>query len=103
MTRRTFVALCLLLFAPIAGPARQSPAYGLFSSVAQGFSPVFAQTLDRTKQPPVGKLPELRVPIWTKSTLSNGAELIVSEKHDLPLVSFTITFLGGSDQFVLLY
>jgi predicted Zn-dependent peptidase len=25
--------------------------------------------------------------------------LIVSEKHDLPLVSFTITFLGGSNQF----
>ena len=38
------------------------------------------------KQPPIGKVPELRVPTWTKSKLSNGAELIVSEKHDLPLV-----------------
>ncbi len=56
-------------------------------------------TLDRTKQPPIGKTPELRVPAWTRSTLSNGAELIVSEKHDLPLVSFSITFLGGADQF----
>ena len=44
-------------------------------------------------------MPELRVPTWTKSKLANGAELIVSEKHDLPLVSFSITFLGGSDQF----
>ena len=57
------------------------------------------QALDRTKVPPPGKTPELRVPAWTKSTLANGAELIVSEKHDLPLVSFTITFLGGANQF----
>ena len=81
MTRRFFIAL---LFA---------------TAVAQSFSPVLAQTLDRSKQPPIGKVPELRVPTWTKAKLSNGAELIVSEKHDLPLVSFSITFLGGTDQF----
>ena len=61
--------------------------------------PVQAQTLDRSKQPPIGRPPELRVPSWTKAKLSSGAELIVSEKHDLPLVSFSITILGGSDQF----
>ena len=55
--------------------------------------------LDRTKQPPVGKPPALRVPTWTTAKLSNGAQLIVSERHDLPLVSFTISFLGGSNQF----
>ncbi len=80
MTRRNFLsALCSLLFA-------------VTSLGAQG-------TLDRAKQPSIGKIPELRVPTWTKSKLSNGAELIVSEKHDLPLVSFSITFLGGTDQF----
>jgi zinc protease len=79
MTRRIFLALCSLLFA---------------------LTPIGAQgTLDRAKQPPIGKIPELRVPTWTKAKLSNGAELIVSEKHDLPLVSFSITFLGGTDQF----
>jgi predicted Zn-dependent peptidase len=57
------------------------------------------QTLDRTKVPPAGKPPVLRVPTWTTSKLANGAELVVSEKHDLPLVSFTITFVGGSNQF----
>lgn len=57
------------------------------------------QEFDRSKPPVPGKTPELRVPTWTKSTLANGAELIVSEKHDLPLVSFTITFLGGASQF----
>jgi predicted Zn-dependent peptidase len=39
------------------------------------------------------------VPSWTKATLANGADLIVSQKTDLPLVSFTITFLGGANQF----
>jgi zinc protease len=57
------------------------------------------QALDRSKIPPPGKAPELRVPTWTKTTLSNGAELIVSEKHDLPLVSFSILFSGGMDQY----
>ena len=57
------------------------------------------QTLDRSKQPPPGKPPELRVPTWTASKGANGAELIVSEKRDLPLVAFSITFLGGADQF----
>src|SRR5688572_4883407 len=57
------------------------------------------QTFDRNKVPPPGKQPALRVPAWTKAKLANGADLIVSEKHDLPLVSFTITFLGGANQF----
>ncbi len=57
------------------------------------------QALDRKKVPPPGSIPALRVPVWTKTTLANGAELLVSEKHDLPLISFSITFLGGADQF----
>jgi predicted Zn-dependent peptidase len=57
------------------------------------------QALDRTKIPVPGKAPDLRVPAWTKTTLASGAEMIVSEKHDLPLVSFSITFLGGANQF----
>ena len=57
------------------------------------------QPLDRTRIPPAGKTPELRVPSWTKTELANGATLIVSERHGLPLVSFSITFLGGGNQF----
>jgi zinc protease len=56
------------------------------------------QNLDRSKIPTPAKPPALRVPTWTKSTLANGAEFIVSEKHDLPLVAFTITFQGGNYQ-----
>jgi zinc protease len=63
-------------------------------------TPVVAQqAVDRSKVPPPGPTPELRVPAWTKSTLSNGVEFAVSEKHDLPLVAFSLTFLGGSGQF----
>ena len=57
------------------------------------------QTLDRTKQPTPGSTPVLRVPAWTKTQLANGATLIVSERHNLPLVSFAITFVGGANQF----
>src|SRR6185369_9549787 len=57
------------------------------------------QTLDRTKVPPPGATPVLHVPAWTKTQLANGATLIVSERHNLPLVSFSITFVGGSNQF----
>ena len=57
------------------------------------------QTLDRTKQPAPGPTPVLRVPAWTKTQLANGATLIVSERHNLPLVNFSITFVGGANQF----
>lgn len=57
------------------------------------------QPLDRTKVPPPGPTPSLTVPTWTKTQLSNGATLIVSERHTLPLVAFNITFVGGSNQF----
>ena len=71
----------------------------LLSIVALSLTLAGQQTLDRSKIPPPGKLPVLRVPTWTKTTIDNGADLIVSEKHDLPLVSFTITIVGGADQF----
>jgi zinc protease len=57
-----------------------------------------AQQLDRTKPPTPGPVPELVVPKWTTSTLSNGARFIVAERRGLPLVSFSITFAGGSNQ-----
>jgi zinc protease len=56
------------------------------------------QTLDRSKVPPAGAPPVLHVPAWTKSTLADGAALVVSEKHDLPLVDVSISFAGGADQ-----
>ena len=71
----------------------------LAAMVLLSIAPSAQQGLDRKKVPPPAKTPELRVPAWTRSTLANGADLIVAEKHDLPLISFSITFLGGADQF----
>jgi len=79
-------------------------------AIALAASPALAQqqaakakpiksSFDRTATPTVGAVPSLRVPTWTKQTLANGAQLIVSERHNLPLVSFTITFQGGANQF----
>lgn len=56
-------------------------------------------SFDRRVAPTAGKTPELRVPAWTKMPLSNGAQLVVSEKHGLPLVSFQINFVGGANQY----
>jgi zinc protease len=62
--------------------------------------PVAAQLgLDRNKVPAPGKPPVLTVPTWTTATLANGAELIVCERHGLPLVSFQIAFQGGANQY----
>lgn len=81
---------------------QQRKALALAAALVITFANIAAvaqQTLDRTKVPTPGETPVLRVPTWTKTQLANGATLIVSERHNLPLVSFTITFVGGSNQF----
>jgi zinc protease len=80
-TRLTAASIAAVLILALAGSA----------AIAQ-------QSFDRSKIPPPGKAPDLHVPAWTKYSLANGAELIVSEKNDLPLVSFRITFQGGTSQ-----
>ena len=81
---------------------RHNPILALFAVAVISLASVGSlaqQTLDRTKIPPPGPSPVLRVPTWTKLELSNGATLIVSEQHSLPLISFAITFVGGANQF----
>ena len=77
----TFAASLCLIASPLVAQARTTPK------------------LDRTVAPTPGPTPQVHVPAWTNRTLSNGAQLVVSEKHDLPLVSVTINFVGGSNQF----
>lgn len=85
---RVSAAICAatMAVAPIHAQARQQ---------ADGAR----QVLDRTKAPVPAKSPELVVPSWTKSKLANGAELVVSRKTGLPLVSVVVNFVGGSYQF----
>jgi zinc protease len=63
-------------------------------------SPLGAQPkLDRNRVPTPGKAPLLRVPAWTTTKLANGATLVVTPKRDLPLVNFTLSFVGGAANF----
>src|ERR1044071_5779063 len=81
---------------------QQNKALALAASIVISVANLGAlaqQPLDRTKVPPPGPTPVLHVPTWTKTQLANGATLIVSERHGLPLISFAITFVGGSNQF----
>ena len=77
-------------------PIATSLTLGVAASLTLAASPVEGQKLDRTKQPVPAAAPEIRVPSWNRTRLSNGAELIVSQKRDLPLVAFNINFIGGS-------
>lgn len=56
-------------------------------------------SLDRTKIPPASAPPTLHIPTWSEAMLANGARLVVSERHSLPLISLTVKFEGGADQF----
>ena len=90
MTARMGFSLARRALAPLAlGAALAAPATG---ALAQ-------RPLDRTKPPAVAPSPTLHVPAWTKTKLANGAELIVVEKHDLPLVALNIDFVGGATSY----
>lgn len=54
---------------------------------------------DRTVIPKPGAAPALRIPTWTRTRLANGAELVVSVKNQLPLVSFNVGFIGGTTSY----
>jgi zinc protease len=51
--------------------------------------------LDRTKEPPVGNEPEVKVPEIWNVTLSNGIKVLGIENKELPLVEISFTMNGG--------
>src|SRR2546422_161143 len=59
------------------------------------------QALDRNKAPAPGPVTPVHVPTWTRTKLANGADLIVTQKRDLPLVAFSLNFVGGSYNYEL--
>jgi zinc protease len=82
--RICFSALSLLVAAPLVAQQPKQPPKSAF---------------DRRVIPTTAKDAELKVPAWTKTTLANGATLIVSERHTLPLVSVRLNFVGGANQY----
>jgi zinc protease len=69
------------------------------TAAAQRASTSSKTSFDRSAIPTAGADPVAKIPQWTKTTLSNGAQLIVVERHNLPLVNFTMSFVGGANQF----
>ena len=50
---------------------------------------------DRSKLPEVGDLPKLELPALNTFTLSNGLEVALAERHDVPTVQMSLTFDSG--------
>jgi zinc protease len=49
-----------------------------------------ASTVDRSKPPATGAPPSLKLPPASRAKLSNGLELVVVERHNAPVVDFTL-------------
>jgi len=54
-----------------------------------------ANGADRSKMPTPGAPPELKLPKLQRSTLSNGLKVILAERHEVPLVNFTLAIDAG--------
>jgi len=50
---------------------------------------------DRSKAPDTGTPPELKLPKLQRATLSNGLKIILAERHEVPLVNFTLAADAG--------
>jgi predicted Zn-dependent peptidase len=94
MTRRLTllrgIAVAVAFATPAAAQHAKSPAKQQATAKT---------ALDRRVVPTPGKVPDLTVPFWNKVSLADGAQLVVSEKHGLPLVAFQISFIGGANQY----
>jgi predicted Zn-dependent peptidase len=92
-TRRALAAAALALASSVATmPLDAQP-------VTKRVGPPPRAALDRTVLPTPGAAPALRVPTWTRTTLPNGAELVVVPKRDLPLVAVSVNLVGGARNF----
>jgi zinc protease len=56
---------------------------------------------DRSKAPEIGAPPELKLPKLERAKLSNGLNVVLAERHEVPLVSFWMTSDAGyaADEF----
>jgi zinc protease len=50
---------------------------------------------DRSHRPEAGTPPEAALPAFTRATLPSGLELIVAERHDIPVVTFDLSVDAG--------
>jgi zinc protease len=51
---------------------------------------------DRSKLPEVGATPNVKLPAFERMTLSNGLKVVLAERHELPIVNFTMLVDAGT-------
>jgi zinc protease len=51
---------------------------------------------DRSKLPEVGATPNVKLPAFERMTLSNGLKVVLAERHELPLINFTMLVDAGT-------
>ena len=76
----------------------RAAALGLLLAASAAAQQPLKSSFDRTVIPKPAPDPTAKIPTWTKTTLSNGAQLYVVERHALPIVQLSINFVGGSNQ-----
>jgi zinc protease len=59
------------------------------------------ESVDRSKMPQTGAPPELKLPKLERATLSNGLQVILAQRHEIPVVNFGLQLDAGyaADQF----
>ncbi|AQR72814.1 pitrilysin family protein [Sphingomonas sp. LM7] len=70
------------------------PSYRL-TVLPYGSHSVVADTADRTKLPPLGPSPELKLPALREAKLSNGIRVVLSERPGTPTVELAMVFDAG--------
>ncbi len=62
-----------------------------------------AAAADRTKMPEAGAPPDVKFPALQRAALSNGLNLILAERHSIPVVNFNLMVDAGyaADQFAM--
>jgi zinc protease len=56
---------------------------------------VASTSADRSKLPAVGTPPDLKLPPLQRTTLSNGLKVVLAERHNAPVVDFTLILDAG--------
>jgi zinc protease len=82
--------------APAQGPSTAAAPPSGGAQAAAGPS-INADEPWRNQQPKPGPAKPLQLTTPTTATLPNGLTLILSEKHDVPIVAANLVFRGGSD------
>ncbi len=68
----------------------------LFLTAALLAANVYAQKPDRSKPPALGATPSLKLPPIQHLKLSNGLPVVLMEKHQVPLVQFSLLVKAGT-------